>query len=35
MIGEYPSGHMAYLGNDSAKKLGDDLRAFVEKSIAK
>ena len=35
MIGEYPSGHMAYLGNDSAKKLGDDLRTFVEKSIAK
>lgn len=34
-IGEYPSGHMAYLGNDSAKKLGDDLRLFVEKSIEK
>lgn len=31
-IGEYPSGHMAYLGNESAKKLGDDLRAFILKS---
>lgn len=31
-IGEYPSGHMAYLGNESAKKLGDDLRAFVCKA---
>lgn len=28
-IGEYPSGHMAYLGEESAKMLGDDLRAFV------
>ena len=31
-IGEYPSGHMAYLGEESAKLLGDDLRAFVKKS---
>lgn len=29
MIGEYPSGHMAYLGEESAKLLGDDLRTFV------
>ncbi|MBP1581391.1 MAG: hypothetical protein J6A26_03220 [Oscillospiraceae bacterium] len=32
MIGEYPSGHMAYLGEESAKLLGDDLRTFVMKS---
>lgn len=32
-IGEYPSGHMAYLGEESAKLLGDDLRTFVEKVI--
>jgi len=31
-IGEYPSGHMAYLGEESAKLLGDDLRAFVMKA---
>ena len=31
-IGEYPSGHMAYLGEESAKLLGDDLRAFVKKA---
>lgn len=31
-IGEYPSGHMAYLGNESAKLLGDDLRRFVLKA---
>lgn len=29
-IGEYPSGHMAYLGNENARLLGDDLRKFVE-----
>lgn len=34
-IGEYPSGHMAYLGEESAKLLGEDLRAFVEKATAK
>ncbi len=33
MIGEYPSGHMAYLGNESAKLLGDDLRRFLEKTL--
>ena len=33
VIGEYPSGHMAYLGNESAKLLGDDLRAFVESAL--
>lgn len=33
MIGEYPSGHMAYLGEESARQLGDDLRVFVKKSI--
>ena len=32
MIGEYPSGHMAYLGEESAKLLGDDLRTFIIKS---
>lgn len=31
-IGEYPSGHMAYLGEESAKMLGDDLRDFVKKA---
>lgn len=31
-IREYPSGHMAYLGEESAKLLGDDLREFVIKS---
>lgn len=31
-IGEYPSGHMAYLGEESAKLLGDDLRNFVKKA---
>ena len=31
-IGEYPSGHMAYLGEESAKLLGDDLRDFVKKA---
>ena len=33
MIGEYPSGHMAYLGEESAKLLGEDLRRFVKKSV--
>lgn len=32
-IGEYPSGHMAYLGNESARLLGEDLRAFVTKAV--
>jgi len=32
VIGEYPSGHMAYLGEESAKLLGDDLYEFVKKS---
>lgn len=32
-IGEYPSGHMAYLGEESAKLLGDDLREFVEQAL--
>ena len=31
-IGEYPSGHMAYLGEESARLLGDDLRVFVMKA---
>ena len=31
-IGEYPSGHMAYLGEESARLLGDDLRAFVKRA---
>lgn len=31
-IGEYPSGHMAYLGEESARLLGDDLRAFVQRA---
>lgn len=25
----YPAGHMPYLGDDSAAKLADDLRAFI------
>ena len=33
VIGESPSGHMAYLGTESAKLLGDDLRAFVESAL--
>lgn len=32
-IGEYASGHMAYLGNDNAKALGDDLHAFIKRSL--
>ena len=32
LIGEYPSGHMAYLGEESARMLGDDLRRFVAKA---
>jgi len=31
-IGEYPSGHMAYLGEESARLLGDDFRSFVTKA---
>jgi len=29
-INEYPSGHMAYLGEDSAKAFADDVRAFIK-----
>lgn len=32
-IGEYPSGHMAYLGEESASLLGKDMRAFFEDCI--
>lgn len=32
-IGEYPSGHMAYLGNESAELLGKDLRSFILKTL--
>ncbi|MEE1199179.1 MAG: hypothetical protein U0L09_00850 [Christensenellales bacterium] len=32
MIGEYPSGHMAYLGEESARLLAEDLRRLVELS---
>ncbi|GIL41663.1 S10 family peptidase [Roseiterribacter gracilis] len=28
----YPSGHMAYLGDDSAAKLASDLRSFINES---
>lgn len=35
MIGEYPSGHMAYLGEESAKLLGADMRAFFTQAIGK
>lgn len=30
-INEYPSGHMAYLGEESAKAFANDVRAFIEK----
>ncbi len=29
LIREYPSGHMAYLGEESARLLGEDLRQFI------
>ena len=29
-INEYPSGHMAYLGEDSAKAFAEDVRAFIK-----
>ena len=29
-IGEYPSGHMAYLGKESFDLLAKDMRAFFE-----
>lgn len=29
-LSEYPSGHMAYLGEDAAKQFADDVRAMVE-----
>ena len=29
-INEYPSGHMLYLGEESAKAFADDVRAFVQ-----
>ncbi len=29
-INEYPSGHMAYLGEDSAKAFADDVRKFIK-----
>ena len=30
---EYPSGHMAYLGETSAKRFADDVRAMVEGTL--
>ena len=33
MIGEYPSGHMAYLGEESAALLAEDMRKFFKKVI--
>lgn len=32
-IGVYPSGHMAYLGEESAQLLAKDMRSFFEKAI--
>ena len=32
-IGEYPSGHMAYLGKESFDLLAKDMRAFFESCI--
>lgn len=32
-VGVYPSGHMAYLGEESANLLGADMRKFFEKAI--
>ncbi|MBQ9153922.1 MAG: hypothetical protein IJ130_08905 [Solobacterium sp.] len=32
-IGEYPSGHMAYLGDESAALLVGDIRKFLKKEI--
>jgi carboxypeptidase C (cathepsin A) len=29
----YPSGHMPYLGDDSARQLGADLRAFMQSAV--
>lgn len=33
MIKEYPSGHMAYLGEESAELLSKDMRTFFSKAI--
>ena len=35
VIGEYPSGHMAYLGEESAKLLGADMREFFTQAMGK
>lgn len=35
MIGEYPSGHMAYLGEESAELLAADMRTFFTKALNK
>ena len=32
-IGEYPSGHMAYLGKESFDLLAKDMREFFESCI--
>ena len=32
-IGVYPSGHMAYLGEESARLLAKDMRDFFQKAI--
>jgi len=34
-ISEYPSGHMAYLGEPAAKRFADDVRAMVEGTLFK
>lgn len=35
LVGEYPSGHMAYLGEESAKLLAADMRRFFTQAIEK
>ena len=34
-VKDYPSGHMAYLGEESAALLAKDVRAFFSKVIEK
>jgi len=33
LVKNYPSGHMAYIGKESAKMFGDDLRSFLTKGV--
>ena len=32
-VADYPSGHMAYLGEESARLLGEDMREFFSAAL--